>query len=547
MKLLTSWEPLEINSDVLKENREKTGKIILKGILQKADAINQNGRVYPRNIIEREVRNYQKFIIENRALGECVPAGTEIMTSDGFRPIEEITEGDTVITLNLETNELVEEPVLEKIDKEFKGDLLRFSSRTCDMVVTPGHKIVLWDRHGKPYKMVAEEVEYRLESEDSHVSHSGIRRSGMRWKGNDETAQNPPGLSKTLDPKAWAAFLGIYIAEGHCSGTKKLYNAKKREVCISQKKEDTRAEIRELLKKLPWEFKETEASFHTVDEELHAHLFSLGSSHFKHIPRYALDWSPELLEEMFVWMLKGDGKNRTSRGKFIREYSTTSTRLASDVVELLFKIGKTGSVHTYNPVDRMIEEDRMILAKNSMPINIIYEHVSKNISASQLNCEHMPYSGRVYCVRTGNGTWIMKQGGRAVVTSNCDHPSSSVVELKNVSHIVREAKMMEDNTVIGAIELLDTPAGKILQSLVESGVKLGISSRGVGSTQKEGDYLVVQDDYQLICWDIVADPSVPSAFLSEGKEISPSEMRKIFTKSDRIDRVLNDILSIKKA
>ena len=124
-----------------------------------------------------------------------------------------------------------------------------------------------------------------------------------------------------------------------------------------------------------------------------------------------------------------------------------------------------------------------------------------------------------------------------------DHPDSSVVNLKNVSHVIREA-YLEGGTVFGTVELLDTPSGKILQSLVESGVKLGISSRGVGSTKKQGDYHVVQDDFQLICWDYVSEPSTPGAFmLPEGRRISSDELQKVFNKSDRIDRILNDIIS----
>lgn len=127
-----------------------------------------------------------------------------------------------------------------------------------------------------------------------------------------------------------------------------------------------------------------------------------------------------------------------------------------------------------------------------------------------------------------------------------DHPDSSVVNLKNVSHIVREAHL-ENGTVFGTVELLDTPSGKILQSLVESGVKLGISSRGVGSTRKQGDYNVVQDDFQLICWDYVSEPSTPAAFMiPEGRLIEASELQKVFSKTDRIDRILNDILSVQK-
>jgi len=124
----------------------------------------------------------------------------------------------------------------------------------------------------------------------------------------------------------------------------------------------------------------------------------------------------------------------------------------------------------------------------------------------------------------------------------CDHPESSVVELKNVSHVVKEARM-EGDSVYGVIELLDTPSGKIIQSLIESGVTLGISSRGVGSTQRQGDTQIVQEDFQLICFDMVSEPSTPGAFMmSEGKKISNSELNKTFNKSDRINRMFNDIL-----
>ena len=128
-----------------------------------------------------------------------------------------------------------------------------------------------------------------------------------------------------------------------------------------------------------------------------------------------------------------------------------------------------------------------------------------------------------------------------------DHPDSSVVNLKNVSHIMREVHM-DGGTVMGTIEVLDkTPSGAILKGLVDSGVKLGISSRGVGSTKKQGEYYVVQDDYQIICWDMVSEPSTPQAFMiPEGKLLGEGELNRVFNRSDRIDRVLNEILSYKR-
>ena len=128
----------------------------------------------------------------------------------------------------------------------------------------------------------------------------------------------------------------------------------------------------------------------------------------------------------------------------------------------------------------------------------------------------------------------------------CDHPDSSVVELKNASHIIREAHM-EDDVCYGTVELLDTPSGKILQSLVESGVTLGISSRGVGSTSRDGDYDIVQDDFQLICWDFVSEPSTPGAFMMrEGRDFTSKDLNKHFNKTDRIDRIVNDIIDWEK-
>lgn len=124
-----------------------------------------------------------------------------------------------------------------------------------------------------------------------------------------------------------------------------------------------------------------------------------------------------------------------------------------------------------------------------------------------------------------------------------DHPDSSVIELKNVSHIVREAKMDEQGIVFGKVEILDTPCGNIAKNMVEAGVKIGISSRGVGGTIKKGDYHEVDESFVLICWDLVVDPSTPNAFLlPEGRKINPADFKKTFNRSDRISRIVTEIL-----
>ncbi len=72
LQVINSYSTFEYTPEMINESREQHGgKIVLKGILQKSETVNQNGRIYPRAILEREIRNYQKFIQENRALGEC--------------------------------------------------------------------------------------------------------------------------------------------------------------------------------------------------------------------------------------------------------------------------------------------------------------------------------------------------------------------------------------------------------------------------------------------------------------------------------------------
>ena len=93
-----------------------------------------------------------------------------------------------------------------------------------------------------------------------------------------------------------------------------------------------------------------------------------------------------------------------------------------------------------------------------------------------------------------------------------DHPDDSVINLKNVSHIVTDC-WWEGKDVMGKIKVLDTPSGRILKDLINAGVKLGISSRGLGSVKESMGSTVVQEDFELICFDIVSEPSTPNAYV----------------------------------
>lgn len=110
-----------------------------------------------------------------------------------------------------------------------------------------------------------------------------------------------------------------------------------------------------------------------------------------------------------------------------------------------------------------------------------------------------------------------------------DHPDSSVINLKNVSHNIKEIHW-EGDDLVGTVEILPTPSGNILKELLRAGILLGISSRGMGSTKPMRDNKVeVQEDFELVGWDFVSNPSTHGAFM---RPMNESLNRKLEEQAD---------------
>lgn len=106
-----------------------------------------------------------------------------------------------------------------------------------------------------------------------------------------------------------------------------------------------------------------------------------------------------------------------------------------------------------------------------------------------------------------------------------DHPTYEMVKLSNASHLITNL-WMEGKDVIGEAEILPTPAGKVVEGLIQGGVKIGISSRGMGTLSESGGVKTVNEDYKLLTFDIVADPSTRGAFpaLAESKQYNKDKL-----------------------
>ena len=177
--------------------------------------------------------------------------------------------------------------------------------------------------------------------------------------------------------------------------------------------------------------------------------------------------------------------------------------------------------------DLLTEEERRFVSNGGMILSGVVQR------ADTLNGNGRVYPYEVLKKEIQNYQKLVKEN-RAL--GELDHPDDSVINLKNCSHMITEI-WMDNKDVMGKIKVLDTPSGKILRSLVESGVKLGISSRGMGSVKESNGQTIVEDDFQLICFDMVSEPSTPGAFMMREHKEPLNE-----NKGDKLNRLFNSIL-----
>ena len=173
------------------------------------------------------------------------------------------------------------------------------------------------------------------------------------------------------------------------------------------------------------------------------------------------------------------------------------------------------------------------------------KHVIEGIFAM---AESKNRNGRVYpkgIMENAVNTYYEQQVSKNRAVGELNHPDGPTVNLDKVSHLITDLRM-ENNDVMGKARILDTPMGNIVKGLLEGGVQLGVSTRGMGSLEQRGGTMYVKDDFMLNTVDIVQDPSAPNAFVNgimEGVDwiwnngiIEAREIEKIETEIKRAPR-----------
>ena len=550
-KLLIETIPFKFQ---LEEGKDGTARLVARGQFARVDKATENKRFYRRDLYQREIDKLQEDINNRKVFGELDhPCLTDndfrVLTVSGWKPFQEIKAGDKV--WSRKNGKAVLSTVKEIVDEPYSGPVLHFKGRSIDATFTPAHKFLAVERPDRNHQNEVYVTAQELASDSGRYGHHAIPRTAEYFSEGGETFVIPGVLTPcvgrckndvtqdlVIDAKVFAGFMGIYLAEGSCASlSTDTYG-----VFVSQKTSWSKDYIyQEVLSKFPeeikWTYDENGGTFYTADARLWEYLSSLGNVYEKHIPEEVKRLSPDDLKELVFWFGVGDGrmvaadskKNHqlAESGKTFKEVAadrlrqgsvtftrqdvfTVSKQLIDDLHECVVRSGGSGVVSCIEQKGDREIEGRVIREENRVPLYQLHIAHSKNIWLDPrfLQIEEKQHDGNIYCLKTTGGNFYMEKNGNSFWTGNSDGKT----KLTRVSHILTDLHI-ENNEVVGAAEILDTPNGRILKAIYQAGGQPGVSSRGFGSTKSRSDGIdEVQDDFNLHTFDFVADPATKTAY-----------------------------------
>ena len=542
---------------------------VLDVILQKFGIQNANGRIYPEEILKREVEKYQKLINERMALGECYTPEVMILCESGWKQLKDVTKDDNVLTLNTETNNIEIQKVSRKIEYDYDGELINLESRNISESVTPNHGYPIYNRYNKFSGFYTAENIFNHEVKDQ--AHSFIPKQGNWSESGDEfftlkgiktptsrTLRNHPDCQedKKIPMDTSMKFMGIYLSEGDYSKTGN-------DVRIYQVKPSICSMVEDLMVELDLKYainisKNGSHTYRICDPRLHSYVKVLGDCYNKYIPFELKQQSKDNLRILYDWFMLGDGRirgvKRNKKSKLTDDVFSVSQQLAFDLNEIQLKIGYSGNYHIE---DRLIDE-RDIKGENCVDIHFSIRSLTKGIYLDDrhLKMKKIPYNGKVMCIEVPNHTFYVMSNGKCHWSKNCNHPAESTIDLGRISHNIIECHW-EGNTLVGKIEFnltegfrkygICSSLGDTCANLILNGYKIGVSSRGVGSVKTVLGKTIVCDDFELLCWDIVATPSTPGSYIGHKENLqqyvesdeSKKGKSKLNEKIERLKSILN--------
>lgn len=348
----------------------------------------------------------------------CFDTETEILTKDGWKFYNEISEEDLFLTRN--SNGVIEYQKPNKIIKQqYSGEMISQEGKSINFKVTPNHKFLITTQYKNRDKFItADSIKVR-------------NRSPLigKWVGKKPNESIKIGRH-TFQMKDWMAFLGIFISEGSVfKGKNWIYR-----VQIAQTKQHNVKKIEKLLERMGLKyFYNYNKTFLINSKDLYTELKPLGRSWEKYIPKKYKCLSKKYLEILYKWLLIGDGHSRIRVENEDNTYYTCSPKLRDDVLEILLKIGKCGNYYGRQPRKAVIRGREI----NSKRIQyVIQEKINKFVDLYPNN--HPPikenYNGIVWCVSVPNKIIYVRRNGKCYFSGNSDiwnNPDKHGIEILN--------------------------------------------------------------------------------------------------------------------
>jgi len=586
-RLLIDTVPFKFKSELGEATANGNRKLYLRGLFALAGVPTENNRRYELPLWKRELERLEEKMQGRKLLGEldhpCLKSEQfQVLTESGWKKFRDIGVGEKA--WSRKNGKAVLSTVNAIIDEPYDGPVYHFKGRSIDSTFTPGHRNLLVTRPGEKREFEEYVTSETIFTNRASYGHSAIPKTAQ-WNPESPKTFTLPAIqglrgTKTdaskdlvIDANVFAAFMGIYLAEGCCRSENHSGYA----VFVCQKNEwSTKYIYDEVLSKMSPEIQWSKYAdgYMTYDARLYNYLKPLGDCYNKYIPSEIKNLGPGPLSELLFWFSIGDGRIVDSRtddhtvngewrdsGKTFKEVKaesvrhgnvtnirndvfTVSEQLIKDLHECLIKTGRAGSISVIEPDGDYEFAGRIIKAENKVPLYQLHFSNSKHIWLDQrfMKIEEEHHAGRIYCLSVDHGNFYMEQNGHTFWTGNSDGQT----RLQRVSHVITDLRI-EGNEIIGEAEILPTPTGKILTGLIEAGIDPGISSRGYGSTTKlEDGTESVGDDYRLMTFDVVYDPATKTAYpdvFAESERIAGSsveEVRKRIGKtiSEEIERAI---------
>ena len=371
-------------------------------------------------IDNRELRKRGGGFFGANPLTGCYDKDTEVLTENGWKSFEELSRNERVFTRTEDGFIELHKPT--RIFKyDWDGNLIRFKHRSFDLLVTPNHRLLV------EYQVRGKWKSKFVEARDFDVNNHRIPKQS-KWKGRELREFLLPPLkhswragnhnslltkqwkAERIDMDTWLKFFSLYLADGSVDN-EEIAPSHGYRVFLSQIKEKHKHEIRKVLERLPFDYREEETGFIIYNKQLWSYLKQFGSRYTKWVPRWIKELPPEKLRIFFEWLVKGDGHRKGNPGQIT--YWTTSKRLATDVQEIVLKIGWISTIakrKTKGILDgRTIESDRCYT---------IGVQQSRRYRLRKNNITSEYYKGKVCCCEVPNHTIMVRRNGKSTWCGN---------------------------------------------------------------------------------------------------------------------------------